>query len=118
MKALRQRGDLTVWVSDEALCLVALRRISGGGQPKYADLGITSCLTLRVLFGLALRRTQGLMRSVATLMNMEISVPDFSTLSRRSRGLTLPSAKPGTRVSGPVSASLNGRAERGQLEVG
>ena len=38
-ESLRQRGDLTVWVSEEALSLwTAARRISRGGQPKYSDL--------------------------------------------------------------------------------
>ncbi|WP_318902456.1 transposase [Sinorhizobium medicae] len=43
----------------------ARRRASRGGQPKYSDLAITLCLTLRVVYGLALRQTQGLMRSVS-----------------------------------------------------
>ncbi|MEF3129788.1 transposase, partial [Rhizobium leguminosarum] len=71
-ESLRQRGDLTVWVSDEALALwTAPRRRSRGGQPKYSDLAITLCLTLRVVYGLALRQTQGLMRSVAALMEFD-----------------------------------------------
>nr|WP_237352738.1 transposase [Rhizobium leguminosarum] len=78
----------------EALSLwTARRRTSRGGQPKYSDLAITLCLTLRVVYGLALRQTQGLMRSVAALMGFDIAVPDFSTLSRRSKGLALPSTK-------------------------
>jgi transposase len=102
-ESLRQRGYLTVWVSDEALCLwVAPRRTSRGGQPKYTDLAITLCLTLRVVYGLPLRQTQGLMRSVAALMGFDIAVPDFSTLSRRSKGLALPSTKSRTKTSGPV----------------
>jgi len=102
-ESLRQRGDLTVWVSDEALCLwVAPRRTSRGGQPKYSDLAITLCLTLRVVYGLALRQTQGLMRSVAALMGFDIAVPDFSTLSRRSNGLALPSTKSRTKTSSPI----------------
>lgn len=102
-ESLRQRGDLRIWVSDEALYLwVAPRRTSRGGQPKYSDLAITLCLTLRIVYGLALRQTQGLIRSVAALMEYDIAVPDFSTLSRRSKGLALPSAKPGARASGPV----------------
>ena len=102
-ESLRQRGDLTVWVSDEAVCLwSASRRISRGGQPKYSDLAITLCLTLRVVYGLALRQTQGLMRSVAALMGFDIAVPDFSTLSRRSKGLALSSTKFRTKTSGPV----------------
>ncbi|WP_458380560.1 transposase [Rhizobium ruizarguesonis] len=88
---LGQRGDLTIWVKDEALSLWTARRpTSRGGQPKYSDLAITLCLTLRVVYGLALRQTQGLMRSVAALMGFDIAVPDFSTLSRRSKGLALP----------------------------
>ncbi|MBA9033798.1 hypothetical protein HNR29_004361 [Rhizobium leguminosarum] len=86
-ESLRQRGDLTVWVSDEALSQwSAQRRTSRGGQPKYSDLAITMCLTVRVVYELPLRQTQGLMRSIATLMGVEITVPDFSTLSRPSKG--------------------------------
>lgn len=102
-ESLRQRGDLTVWISDEALShWSALRRTSRGGQPKYSDLAITMCLTLRVVYDQPLRQTQGLMRSIAKLVGVEIAVPDFSTLSRRGKGLVLPSRKPTTRPSGPV----------------
>lgn len=70
-ESLRRRGDLTVWISDEARCLwSAARRLSRGGQPKYSDLAITLCLTLRIVYGLPLRQTQGLMRSVARLIGL------------------------------------------------
>jgi hypothetical protein len=50
-ESLRQRGDMTVWISDEALSQwSAARRTSRGGQPKYSDLAITICLTLRICF--------------------------------------------------------------------
>ncbi|MBP2471109.1 hypothetical protein JOH52_007203 [Sinorhizobium meliloti] len=102
-ESLRQRGDLTIWVKDEALSLwTARRRTSRGGQPKYSDLAITLCLTLRVVYGLALRQTKGLMRSVVALMGFDIAVPDFSTMSRRSKGLALPSTKSRATTSGPV----------------
>lgn len=102
-ESLRRRGDLTVWISDEALIQwLAPRRTSRGGQPKYSDLAITMCLTLRVVYDQPLRQTQGLMRSIAKLMGVDIAVPDFSTLSRRSKGLVLPSRRPTTRPSGPV----------------
>lgn len=60
------------------------------------------CLTLRVVYDQPLRQTQGMMRSIAKLMGVEIAVPDFSTLSRRGKGLVLPSRRPATRPSGPV----------------
>jgi len=80
----------------------ARRRTSLGGQPKYSDLAITLCLTLRVVYGLALRQTQGLMRGVAALMGFDIALPNFSTLSRRSKGLALPPTKSRATTSGPV----------------
>ena len=96
-ESLRRRGDLTVWISDEALAQwSAPRRTSRGGQPKYSDLAITMCLTLRVVFGSPLRQTQGMMRSIATLMGAEIAVPDFSTLSRRGKGLAAKLPDPST----------------------
>ena len=42
------------------------------------------------------------MRSVAALMGIDIAVPDFSTRSRRSKGLALPSTKSQIKTSGLV----------------
>ncbi len=94
-EALRQRGDLTIWISEDAMSSwAAPRRTTRGGQRKYSDLAIEMCLTPGMVFRQPLRQTQGLMRSIAKLLCVEIAVPDFSTLSRRGSGLTLP-AKPG-----------------------
>ncbi|WP_257625518.1 MULTISPECIES: transposase [unclassified Rhizobium] len=74
-------------MSDEALCWWSARGgRRPGGQPKYSDLAITSCLTLRVVYRLPLRQSAGLMLGVAELMEIDTAVPDFSTLSRRSTG--------------------------------
>ena len=57
--ALRQRGSLTVWFSEEAIeAWRAAPRIGRGGQPLYSDLAIATALTLRAVFRLALRQTQ------------------------------------------------------------
>ena len=89
-ESLRQRGDLTIWVSDEAQSMwSAPRRTSRGGQRRYSDLAIETCLTLRTAYRLGLRQTQGLMGSIGTLMGLDIRVPDFSTLSRRANGLSI-----------------------------
>lgn len=101
-ESLRRRGDLTVWISGEAISQwLAPRRKSRGGQPKCSDLAITMCLTLRVVYDQPLRQTHGMMRSIAKLMRIAVSVPDFSTLSRLGKGLVLPSRRTGTRPSGP-----------------
>ena len=89
-EGLRRRGDLTVWISEDALDLwAAPRRTTPGGQPYYSDLAIELCLTLGMVFKQPLRQTQGLMRSIAGLLGVNIAVPDFSTLSRRGGGLVL-----------------------------
>ena len=92
-ESLRQRGDLTIWVSEEAQSVwSAPRRTSRGGQWRYSDLAIETCLTLRTTYRLALRQTQGLMGSIGTLMGLDIRVPDYSTLSRRANGLSIAQA--------------------------
>jgi len=63
--------------------------VSRDGQRRYPDLAIEFCLTLGMVFKQPLRQTQGMMRSIARLLGVEIAVPDFSTLSRRGNGLAL-----------------------------
>src|SRR6187549_1445911 len=59
-EALRQRGSLTVWFTDEAIAAwKAPPRTTLGGQPHYSDLAITTALTLRAVFHLALHQTEG-----------------------------------------------------------
>ncbi|MFA3918859.1 IS5 family transposase [Ruegeria hyattellae] len=90
-ESLRRRGDLTVWVSDEGLRLwSAPRRTTRGGQRIYSDLAIEICLTVGMVYRQRLRQTQGFMRSIAILLGVKVPVPDFSTLSRRGKGLALP----------------------------
>ena len=67
----------------------APRRTSRGGQWRYSDLAIETCLTLRTVYRLGLRQTQGLMGSIGTFMGLDIRVPDYSTLSRRANGLSI-----------------------------
>ena len=89
-ESLRQRGDLTIWVSEEAQSVwSAPRRTSRGGQRRYSDLAIETCLMLRTAYHLGLRQTQGLMGSIGTLMGLDIRVPDYSTLSRRANGVSI-----------------------------
>jgi hypothetical protein len=89
--ALRRRGSLTVWITDAAIAgWRADPRTSPGGQPLYSALAITTALTLRAVFNLALRQTEGLIGSVIALLGLDLMVPDHSTMSRRSRTLEMP----------------------------
>jgi hypothetical protein len=90
-EALRQRGCLTVWFTDEAIAAwKAAPRTTPGSQPHYSDLAITTALTLRAVFHLPLRQTEGLIGSILQLLGLDLSVPDYSTLSRRAQSLELP----------------------------
>src|SRR5688572_17081871 len=76
-EALRQRGSLTVWFTEEAIAAwKAAPRTTPGGQPHYSDLAITTALTLRAVFHLPLRQTEGLIGSVLQLLSLELSVPE------------------------------------------
>ena len=106
-EGLRRRGDLTVWINEDALGLwSAPRRTTRGGQRRYSDLATELCLTLGVVFKQPLRQTQGLMRSIAKLLGVEITVPDFSTLSRRGSGLPV-SQQPISRGGKPIHLTVD-----------
>ena len=58
-----------------------------GRQLDYSDAAIQTCLTMKVLFGMALRQTTGFVESLLRLINLDWMVPNFSTLSRRQKTL-------------------------------
>ncbi|HEX2136606.1 MAG TPA: IS5 family transposase [Microvirga sp.] len=89
--ALRQRGSLTVWFTDAAIAAWrAEPRGTPGGQAHYAALAILTALTLRAVFRLALRQTEGLIRSIIHLLDLDLAAPDYSTLSRRAETSEVP----------------------------
>jgi hypothetical protein len=86
--APRQRGSLTVWVTDDAIAAwQAEPRTTRNGQPRYSRLAITTALTLRSVFRLGLRQTEGLIGSVVRLLGLDLTAPDHSTISRRAEKL-------------------------------
>src|SRR3954470_18214274 len=89
--SLRQRGSVTVWFTDEAVeAWAAEPRTTRGGQPWYSALAILTALTLRAVFRLAYRQTEGLIGSVIGLLGLALRVPDHTTLSRRAATLEVP----------------------------
>ena len=53
----------------------------------FSEAAIQTCLTLKVLFGLPLRQTTGLVASLIKVAGLDWPTPDFSTLCRRQKGL-------------------------------
>jgi hypothetical protein len=55
-----------------------------GRHPLYSDAAVQTCLTMKELFGMALRQTTGFVESLLRLIGLDCTVPNFSTLSRWS----------------------------------
>src|SRR3712207_2718524 len=73
---LRQRGSLTVWFTEEAIqAWRAEPRTTRGGQPNYSALAILTALTLRAVFRLPFRQTEGLIGSAIRLLGLALAVP-------------------------------------------
>src|SRR5512134_1459055 len=99
--ALRQRGSLTVWFTEEAIAAWrAEPRTTPGGQPNYSALAITTALTLRAVFRLALRQTEGRIASIVRVLGLDLLGPDHSTIGRRAKTVPLPAKSPTT--GGPI----------------
>ena len=89
---LRARGSLTVWLGLTAGKLANWNsprptRRKPGRQRKYSNHAIETTVTLGLVFGLASRQTEGFLRSLLTLLNLDNDVPDHSTISRRKARL-------------------------------
>ena len=87
-KALKRRGSLTIWFDPEMIW-AAKPTGKRGRQPVYSDAAVQTCLTMKVLFGMALRQTTGFVDSLLRLVGLDWDVPDFSTLSRRQKTLAV-----------------------------
>lgn len=89
-QGLKQRGSITVWVTAD---LIEQWKYQGerkrGGQPQYSDTAIVLCLTVRKVYHLGLRQTQGFMENLFRLMKLDVAVPDFSIMSRRGKALSV-----------------------------
>jgi hypothetical protein len=88
---LVRRGDLTIWIDPEIA--KAWNHPSKTGRPgrprEYSDLAIVTAHTLKSVYGLRLRQLEGFLGSIIRLIELPLTVPDFSTFSRRLPSLTV-----------------------------
>jgi hypothetical protein len=98
-EALKCRGSLTIWF-DPAMRWEGAPTGNRGRRQSYSDAAIQSCLTMKVLFGMALRQTIGFVESLLRLIGLDWNVPNFSTLCRRQK--TLAVNIPYRRSNGPL----------------
>jgi hypothetical protein len=85
--ALRQRGSLTVWFSEDILSQWQNPKRNGQrGKPRFYTDALILCLaTLGEVDHLPLRATEGLLRSLVSWMGLALPVPDYTTLCRRRK---------------------------------
>src|SRR3990172_1007908 len=88
-ESLVRRGDVTVWFSEDALASWEHPNdVTKVGRPfVYRDTAIECLLTIRELFQLPYRQTEGFGRSLAQLLEVEIAIPDFTSLAKRAAKL-------------------------------
>jgi hypothetical protein len=86
--ALKRRGSLTI-LFDAEMCWGAEPTGKRGRQPTYSVVAVQTCLTMKLLFRMALKQTTGFVESLLRLVGLDWTVPDFSTLSRRKKTLAV-----------------------------
>jgi hypothetical protein len=88
-ESLVRRGDITLWLAEEVIA--AWEHANGEvkvGRPfTYSDTAIECLLALRELFRLPYRQTEGLGRSLVKLMEVDVAIPDFTSLAKRAAKL-------------------------------
>jgi IS5 family transposase len=107
-RALRERGSLNIWVDQETLhgWLEPPKSGQRGASRMYADTAILCGLMLQAIYHLPLRATEGMLRSIFTMLEAksslgaELPVPDYTTLCRRRQ--TLDVKLPRTQRDEPI----------------
>jgi hypothetical protein len=87
-KALVQRGSITFWMSDDfEKTWMHTGGKQRGSQFDYSDQTILVMLTVKEVFHLSNRGVEGFVRSLFRMLNINLPVPDHTTLSKRGKDL-------------------------------
>jgi Transposase DDE domain len=90
-ESLVQRGSITFWFSEDVIgqWKHANEEPKVGHPFVYSDTAIESMLALRELFQIPYRQTEGLGCSLLRLMQIEVAIPDFTSLAKRAAKLEI-----------------------------
>ena len=102
-RALVSRGEVTFWIEEAVL---SGWRATGGKGKRYSDAAILCALSLRAVFRMPLRQTQGFLTSLKILLGLTIRVPHYSTVARRAVGLDVPRPSRAS-AGGPVHLAID-----------
>jgi Transposase DDE domain len=100
--SLKQRGSLTLWVSDDVIqrWKNTVKNGKRGRDCEYSDDAILTVCLLQEIYQLALRQTEGFATSIFALLGQDLPVPNYSTICRRRQ--TLEVALPRTKKGEPL----------------
>ena len=89
-RSLKNRGSITLWLPEDVIDSWYYRgKKHKGGQYKYSAACIEACCMVRKVYHLPLRQTEGLVESIVKILKLEMDVPDYTSLSRRSKTLKI-----------------------------
>ena len=88
---LKLRGSIILWLSTDVVeeWVVGEKTGKRGASAIYSDTAIATMSTIKSVFSLAGRQAQGFVESLFKLMNLDLPVPDHSTVSRRLSSLEI-----------------------------
>lgn len=94
--ALKRRGSITLWFSQDVIDQWYQHHQANerkrGAQTAYSDTAILLCLTLKAVYHLPYRQTEGFVASIVALLGIRLAVPDYTTMNRRARTVEVPLA--------------------------
>ncbi len=98
---LVHRGDPTFWMDEHAIKHWHNTQQSGkrGRTHRYSDLAITTALMVQAVFNLSLRQTEGFINALFQRMGLDLTSPDYSSISKRAKTLMVDIRRP----KGPVA---------------
>jgi hypothetical protein len=89
-ESLKKRGSLTIWFEGEMKDKwLYSGKQKPGGKIVYSESAIEFCLTIRSLFHLAYRQTEGMVKSLMEMANLDLPVPSYTQFNRRTRRLII-----------------------------
>ncbi len=101
-QALVNRGSVTFWLDESAINAWRCKEHHGGrGRGfQFSDTAVETALMLKGIFSLSLRATEGFINSLFKLMNVPLSSPDYSCISKRAKTVEVSYRN---RCRGPVA---------------
>ena len=91
-RSLINRGNLTIWFSEDAVkswYQKPQKNKKRGRAFIYSDTYVELALTIRTLFHLPLRATQGFLEGLVFLLGLNLQISHYSRLSRRAGALDI-----------------------------